>query len=84
MAVRTHQVEGGAWNSDALELSPIARPVGNDVRAELAEAYCVFSRRRLSDHDQVEAPVIEPLKNVLARAVWLELQAQPRKAIAGM
>ena len=83
MAVGTHQIERRLRHPRARQFRIIDGIWGNHVNAQqLAEIRHFLGRRLLPEHDQVEPRVVEFLEQVLDRPVRLQLEPQPREAIA--
>src|SRR5713226_2707123 len=84
MAVGAHEVERGPGNLRACQFRVVEWIDRNGVDAQqIAESERSFGRRKLPHHDQVKSRVVEFLEQILDGAVRLELEPQPRKAIAG-
>src|SRR5437899_3378456 len=84
MAVGTHDVERRSRDLRACQFGVVAGVGGNGVDAQhIALVQQSFARGGLPDHDQVELRVVELLEHILDGAVGVELELEPRKAIAG-
>lgn len=82
--VGPQQIERAPRNVRTRQFERIVRLVGNDMGVEqMAEFGCGIGHRRLTEQQQIEARVIEPLVQILDLPVRPESEAQPGKAITG-
>ena len=84
MTIGAQQIEGWVCDSGTAELFLVCGIVGHAVRDDQSvETFQIVGRRRLPDHDQVEARIVESREEVLDVTARREFEPKPGEAIAG-
>ena len=84
MSIRAQQIERRRGNADATQFSTVVWIERNRVSADEFAIARQRGHRRRAEHEQVEVPVIESLKQVLWRPIRPHPQVKPWEALAGL